>query len=236
MARRKKTGSVVIKLHFDDSGAVRSIEGLDGRVTKVRRNAAGFRKTGTAAFAQIAVAVGGATLALNTMIRTLKTAYDFMEKSVMGTAKTQDDIAKMSRSLGVAVEELSSFRVAAKIGGAELEDFGTGLRMLARNAYDASHGTGEAKEAFKELGIEVVDQNGNLRSTKALLFDVADRFAGMTEGSVSQVVAQGDGLGELFVQAQRPGQGTRYLAHLQGVGHARAVVIPARSQEHLGLV
>ena len=56
------------------------------------------------------------------------------------------------------------------------------------------------------------------------------------EGGVPQVVAQGDGLGEVLVEAQAPGDGAGDAADLQGVGHPGAVVIPLRLEEHLGLV
>jgi len=186
MARNR---SVTIKLNFDDSGAVRSIEGLDGRISEVNRKTGDYGRAGVAAFAKLAAGIGAVTLAVGTMTRALRVAYDFLESSVAETAKTRDDIAKMARSLGLATEELSSYRLAAKLGGTDIETFGVGLRTLARNAYDASTGTGEAKEAFEELGIAVAGSSGELRSTKALLLDVADRFAGMENSSRKTALA-----------------------------------------------
>ena len=59
---------------------------------------------------------------------------------------------------------------------------------------------------------------------------------GMAEGSVAQVVAQGDGLGQILVQPQGPGDGPGNPGNLQGVGHPGAVVIPFRRREYLGFV
>ena len=58
----------------------------------------------------------------------------------------------------------------------------------------------------------------------------------MPERGVPEVVAEGDGFGEVLVQAQRPRDGARDLADLQRVGEARAVVVALGRQEDLGLV
>ena len=53
---------------------------------------------------------------------------------------------------------------------------------------------------------------------------------------MTQVVAQGDGLGQILVEPQAPGNGPGDAGHLQGVGHAGAVVVSLRLEEDLGLV
>ena len=61
-------------------------------------------------------------------------------------------------------------------------------------------------------------------------------FAGVTEGGVAEVVAHGDGLGEVFVEAERAGDGAGDLLDLDGVGHAGDDVVGVRGDENLGLV
>ena len=63
-----------------------------------------------------------------------------------------------------------------------------------------------------------------------------DLLAGVAEGRVAQVVAERDGLGEVLVQPQRPGDGPGDAGHLQGVRQPGAVVVALRGDEHLGLV
>ena len=53
---------------------------------------------------------------------------------------------------------------------------------------------------------------------------------------MAQVVAQGDGLGQVLVEEQGPGHGAGDPAHLQGVGHPGPVVVPLRLEEDLRLV
>ena len=67
--------------------------------------------------------------------------------------------------------------------------------------------------------------------------DVAQRaLPGVAEGSVAQVVAQGDRLGQVLVEHQRPGDRAGQARDLQGVGQAGAVMVALRLKEDLGLV
>ena len=47
---------------------------------------------------------------------------------------------------------------------------------------------------------------------------------------------QADGLGQVLVQTQRPGNGARQLRHFQGVGQAGDEMVAAWRDEDLGLV
>ena len=61
-------------------------------------------------------------------------------------------------------------------------------------------------------------------------------LTGMTKGGVPQVMPHGNGLCQILVQSQRPGHGAGNAGHFQRVGHAGAVVVSLRAEEHLGFV
>ena len=61
-------------------------------------------------------------------------------------------------------------------------------------------------------------------------------LAGVAERRMSEVVAQRDGLRQLFVQPQDLGNGPRNLRDLERVGQPRPVVIAGRREEDLRLV
>ncbi len=61
-------------------------------------------------------------------------------------------------------------------------------------------------------------------------------FSGVAEGGVPQVMAQGDGLGQVLVEPQAPGHRAGDLGDLQGMGQPGAVMVPFRGQKHLGFV
>ncbi len=61
-------------------------------------------------------------------------------------------------------------------------------------------------------------------------------LAGMTEGRMSKIVAEGDGLRKVLVQPQGAGDRPGDARDLQRVGHAGAVVVALRLQKDLRLV
>src|SRR5215210_3701049 len=61
-------------------------------------------------------------------------------------------------------------------------------------------------------------------------------FSSVTEGGVAEIVAEGDRLCEVFVEAESTGYGAGYLHHLQRVREACPEVVAVRGDEDLGLV
>jgi hypothetical protein len=91
-----------------------------------------------------------------------------------------DELGKMSRTIGVSVENLSRLRHAASIGGMESKQLDKAIQKLSVNMADMSRGVGLAKDVFKKYGIEVTNSDGTLRSVTDVMSDVADVTAGMT--------------------------------------------------------
>jgi len=91
-----------------------------------------------------------------------------------------DEMAKMSRAIGVSVEELSQLRHAASLGGLEATQLDKAVQKLAINMADMSRGVGLAKDVFEKHNISVNNADGSLRTVMAVMSDVADVTAGMT--------------------------------------------------------
>jgi len=65
---------------------------------------------------------------------------------------------------------------------------------------------------------------------------IEDLLPCMAEGGVSQVMGQGNGLGEVLIEPQGLGDGPGDLGDFQGVGQPGAIVIAGGGEEDLGLV
>ena len=100
-----------------------------------------------------------------------------------------DNMGKMAQATGLAVEELTGLNYAAKLSSVETEKLGASLRLLSKNATDTANGTGEAKDAFAALGISVVDASGKVRNGGDLINEIADKFAGLEDGSQKTALA-----------------------------------------------
>ena len=90
-----------------------------------------------------------------------------------------DQIGKTSAKLGIGAEALQELRYAASLAGIEQRTLDMGLQRFTRRTAEAAKGTGEAKEALKQLGISIKDQNGNIRKTEDMMGDLADAFRGV---------------------------------------------------------
>jgi hypothetical protein len=97
-----------------------------------------------------------------------------------------DRLGKTASKLGVNVELLQEMRFAAEQTGIEQRTLDMALQRFIRRVGEAAKGTGEAKGALKDLGIQLKDNEGNLRSTRDILGDVADGIMN-TESSSEQL-------------------------------------------------
>jgi hypothetical protein len=103
--------------------------------------------------------------------------------------ETADNFFKLSQKTGVNVETLSAYAHGADLAGIDTETLAKALGRLAKNTDLAAHGGAEAARPFRELGIEFRNQQGALRPLDALLGDIADRFAGMEDGTRKTALA-----------------------------------------------
>lgn len=165
---------------------------LSSSLTSIARtigsNMAGaFRTMGNAASAAFR-GVGRILFNVKTALAGLLGAGGFLALIKL-SANAADEIAKMSQRVAISVETLSGYRLAADLAGTSLADMGTALQIASRNILDASRGTGDAKNAFDELGISVFGAGGKLKSAEQIMLEVADRFSQMDDGARKTALA-----------------------------------------------
>lgn len=150
----------------------KTIEVIIGAVNKVspgaREASADIEKLSsqaTASGAALATFAAGGAAALFTIAK--------------AAADAGDHLRDLSIQSGVAVEDLSTLKVVAEQNGTGIDSLAAGLKFLSRNAAEAAGGSGAAADAFKRLGVDVKDADGNLKPVKQLLFEAADGLAGV---------------------------------------------------------
>lgn len=120
----------------DMRGATGVVRGFSSSVTGIGRKMAG------------AFGIGG-LLSAGGLIVGLKMQADAM-----------DNIAKKSQLLGVSTEAISELGFHARKSGVEARTFELGLQRMTKRIGEAKRGAGEARVAFKGLGIDVADLAG----------------------------------------------------------------------------
>lgn len=107
-------------------------------------------------------------------------------KQQIDAADAMDDLAQKT---GGSVRALTELAHAAAIEGININTLSASMARLTKSASDTARGTGEALEAFKALGIEVLDANGNLKSSDVLMAEVAGQFGDMADGANETALA-----------------------------------------------
>lgn len=139
------------------------------KVTKGLKGVGSAAGKATKGVAKIGLAATAAATALAALV---KVNVDFMDK-----------LGKTASKLGIEVEFLQAMRFAAEQTGVKVEALDMGLQRFIRRAAEASQGLGESKRAFEQLGIQLTDNNGNLRDVRDVLFDVADGIQNTTSSA-----------------------------------------------------
>ena len=139
------------------------------KVTKGLKGVGGVAAGVTKGVAKVGLAATGAATALAALV---KVNVDFMDK-----------LGKTADKLGIEVEFLQAMRFAAEQTGVKVEALDMGLQRFIRRAAEAAKGTGEAKRAFEQLGIELKNDDGTLRDVRDVLFDVADGIENTTSSA-----------------------------------------------------
>ena len=109
-----------------------------------------------------------------------------MIKSAIDAA---DHLNKLSQKIGISVEALSTLRFAAQLSDVSLETLQKGIKGLSQNIAEANTGVGDGAQMFDALGISVKNADGSMKSTEAVLLQVADVFANLEDGAVKTALA-----------------------------------------------
>lgn len=145
---------------------------------------------------------------------------DFVEKQAEAVAQ----IGESAKVIGIGVEAYQGLAFAAKQVGVEHEALDKGLSLFTKNIGLASLGSEKAGKGFKQLGIDLRDGAGNVKSTEALFEEAATKLSDLTNVEQRNAIAS-----ELF------GKGFAGIANLLAIGGA-GIDEFRRKAEELGVI
>jgi hypothetical protein len=93
------------------------------------------------------------------------------------------ELGNVSQQVGVSTDALQAYRFAGLQAGIAQDQLDTSLSRLTRTIGSAAAGNDLALDAFNRLGVGILDANGQVRSTEAVLADVATGLKGITDPS-----------------------------------------------------
>ena len=98
------------------------------------------------------------------------------------TAELGDKIAKTSRRMGISTNAYQAFDHAMNVAGTSMDQQGEAISKISRKIRDAAEGVGTGAKAFERMGISVRDSQGNVKSSEAVILEVADAFSELPDG------------------------------------------------------
>lgn len=134
-------------------------------------------------------------------------------------------LGEQAAQVGVSTNALQQYRYIASQVGVTNEEMDKGLQQLTRRIGEAATGNKAQAAAFDRLGVSLVDASGKVRSTEAVMLDVADAISKLPS-SAEQASAAADVMGARLGQKLLP-------ALQQGAKAIREMIAEA---EKLGLV
>jgi hypothetical protein len=161
-------GSLVIKLEAQtaalrtDMAEARRI--IDTNTSTMQRAFSGVQSAARGAAA--AVGAIGAAVGIGAFVSYARQVVD-----------TVGALGEMADQLGVTTDGLQALQFQALQSGASVETLEGGLARFTRSVGDAAEGNDALLDRFKALGVGILDGNGKLRSSEAILGDVAQALA-----------------------------------------------------------
>lgn len=113
-----------------------------------------------------AAVVSGVTIAFTglafAMTSVAKKSFDYV-----------DAIGKVSLRTGLSVQTIQALEQAATESGATVEETRKGFEKFARSVGDASRGLKTQADIFRDLGVEIRDNQGNVKDLETILRETA---------------------------------------------------------------
>ncbi|NCC16949.1 MAG: hypothetical protein EOM28_11530 [Clostridia bacterium] len=89
-------------------------------------------------------------------------------------ASTADEINTLSKQTGLSVEEIQKYQYSAELLDVSFDTLQGSMAKLTKNMANAQKGTGDAKTAFEELGVQIIDSSGNFRDNEDVFADTIE--------------------------------------------------------------
>lgn len=96
------------------------------------------------------------------------------------TAAWADDINTLAAITGLSTQQLQEFQYMSDLVDVDVDTLAGSMSKLTKNMNTARKGTGDAATAFEKLGIEITDNNGELRNNKEVFFETITALSEMT--------------------------------------------------------
>lgn len=143
MSLKRKIAQLVVSLGLDSASYKQGIK-------TAKKDINSFSDTAKVAVTKARREINRAGVAIGAASAAVAAATAVMVKQQMTSI---DQMAKFSDRIGLTTQALAGMRHQAELNGVAQRQLDTGLQRMVRRVAEAAQGTGEAKDAIKELGL-----------------------------------------------------------------------------------
>ena len=147
----------------------------EGKFSKMGNTLKSVGKAMGVALAAVGVAAAAAAKSLASM--------------TVGAAQYADEMLTMSTITGMSTESLQAYKYAAGLVDVSLETMTGSMARNIRSMTQAQQGTGQAGEAYKQLGVSVTDAAGNLRDGETVYWETIDALGKIEDETQRNAIA-----------------------------------------------
>lgn len=104
-------------------------------------------------------------------------------------AANADELNTLSKQYGISTQNLQLYSAAAELVDVDMTTITKSVVKLVKSMNSAKGGTGSAAEAFKTLGVNVTDNNGNLRDANTVFMETIAALGDMKNTSERNAIA-----------------------------------------------
>jgi hypothetical protein len=159
----------------------------------------------------------------------------------MHAAEGAEKLLQLSRSTGVSVEALSALQFAARQTGIDQEQLVKSLQLLSTNMVKAAKAPKDAATAFSDLGLNIRQQNGDLKNAAQFMGEVIAKLSDMRDktaavGLARQMMGKG---GAAILQLGDPEEVQHWIDKAKELGiviDTQTAVAAERFEQTLGIL
>lgn len=134
---------MVLRLEAENDRLHKQLDQSTRKIQRFEKSSDTALKSVKANFAKLGAAIGGAV------------TIGGITALTSNSLAAADNIGKLSTRLGASTEALSQYQYVAELTGVSFNTLTTGWQRMTRRISEAAVGTGEARGALAELGLEV---------------------------------------------------------------------------------
>ena len=190
-----------------------------------------FEKLGTV-LKGVGIAMGAALAAIGTAaVAAGKALVDMTVEA----AAYADDMLTQSTVTGMSVEGLQAYSYAADLVDVSLDTLTDSMAKNVKSMASAADGSAKYADAYAQLGVSVIDANGNLRDSEDVYWEVIDALGGIQNETERDALAM-----QLFGKSAQDlnpliAQGSEGIAALTDEAHRMGAVLSEESIAKLGV-